>query len=536
MKICGKFAFVLGVSVALVLSACGNQNNTYSGKTGWTFNDAKQGYFHSGALKDNKCPAGMTYIPVATTVRGQNNEKISLPTNNTKKRVAVSAFYMDVFEVSNEDWREYVAWMSGVWRSDPNKVVRVLPDESVWRSELSYNEPYVRDYYSNMAFNRYPVVGVSWKQAVAYCEWRTDRINEKELIANGVIPYKSLERISDDIKSKGVDSIASCFFTTKNAVDYIYRINSAFENNLSPDGTEYTDGYKTFKPNKPQYDLNKDTKISVDEWKLALNGMIYDSECRLPTETEWEYAAYGLETYDGEYSETNIYPWSGDQLRSFDDKFVEGNFRANFLRGRGDPVGIQINGTLTVPVDFFYPNAFGLYNMAGNVNEWVSDVYRAYTDVIDEVNSYRGNKFENDSVYAENIISKYFAGIAQEDRDSMISVIISERGITKTGGDYRNFKDGDVQSSLNREVAIEGLDSVSEGGVVVKLSAIEKANMISNTARVFKGGGWNDRVIWLDPANRRYLEETQCRNDLGFRCVMSAVGGDEQPREYSNVK
>lgn len=528
MKFHSKFVFLLVASLALILSACGNQSNVAnSSKTGWAFNDPKQGYYHTGSFKDNKCPAGMIYIPVATTVRGQNNEKVSLPANNIKKRVAVSAFYMDAFEISNEDWREFVAWMSGVWRNDPSRVIRILPDESVWRSELSYNEPYVRDYYSNLAFNKYPVVGVSWKQAAQYCEWRTDRINEKELIANGVVPYKSLDRISDDIKNKGVDSIAICYFTTKNAVEYIYRLNSDFDNYASPDGVEYTDGYKTFKPNRAQYDLNKNGKISVDEWKIALNGMIFDSECRLPTESEWEYAAYGIESYDGAYQENNVYPWSGTKLLITDDKMMKGNFRANFLRGRGDPVGIQINGTLTVPVDFFYPNSFGLFNMAGNVNEWVSDVYRASTEAIDEVNSYRGNKFEEDSIYAENIISKYFAGVSEADRDSMIRVIISERGITKTGGDYRDFKDGDKFSSIeNPEVS----DSLYQ-----QVTAIERANMVINTSRVFKGGGWNDRVIWLDPANRRYLDETKCRNDLGFRCVMSAVGGDEQPREYSNV-
>ena len=56
--------------------------------------------------------------------------------------------------------------------------------------------------------------------------------------------------------------------------------------------------------------------------------------------------------------------------------------------------------------------------------------------------------------------------------------------------------------------------------------------MISNTARVYKGGGWNDRAIWLNPSQRRWLDERDCRNDIGFRCVMSTVGGFEQEREY----
>ena len=208
-------------------------------------------------------------------------------------------------------------------------------------------------------------------------------------------------------------------------------------------------------------------------------------------------------------------------MRELDDKDKRGDFYANFLRGRGDPIGVQLNGTLTVPVTFFQPNGYGLYNMAGNVNEWVKDVYRANTSFVDEVNAFRGNEFESDSLYAENVLTKHFAGLSPAVRDSMRKVLINERGITKTGGDYRDFKDGDLQSSIK--------DSVL---VYKDLTPIEKASLYSNTARVYKGGGWNDRSIWLNPSNRRALEENRCRNDIGFRCVMSTVGGNEHSREY----
>ena len=157
--------------------------------------------------------------------------------------------------------------------------------------------------------------------------------------------------------------------------------------------------------------------------------------------------------------------------------------------------------------------------MAGNVNEWVMDVYRATNDVLEGVNAFRGNVYDSDSAYAEAMLIKYFTNIDDELRDSMRNVMIAERGITKTGGDYRNFKDGDMQTSIG--------DSIL---VYKDATPIEKANMISNTARVYKGGSWKDRSMYINPAQRRPLEEDKARNDIGFRCVMSIVGGSEFKR------
>ena len=511
MKLLSKLSLFCCLFAVLVFTGCQKQSmTTQSEKTGWKYNKPDQGFFNVNTVYHGKCPMGMIYIPVSTAVRGQNSEMMSIPENNAKKRVAASGFYMDEYEVTNLNWREYIAWLEGVYAHDLTKVVRALPDESVWRKELAYNEPFVRDYFTHVAYGFYPVVGVSWRQAVAYCEWRTDRLNENELILRGVIPYKPLTLINEQIRNDKPDSARKYFFTTKYARDYVTYTNM----NADDLGDVY------FDPDY-RYDLNGDDEISADEWKIALDGVLYDAEIRLPTETEWEYAAYGLETYRGMYQQTNTYPWAGDQMRELDDKDKRGDFYANFLRGRGDPIGVQLNGTLTVPVTFFQPNGFGLYNMAGNVNEWVKDVYRANTNFVDEVNSFRGNEFESDSLYAENVLTKHFAGLTPQVRDSMRKVLINERGITKTGGDYRDFKDGDKQSSIN--------DSVL---VYKDLTPIEKASLYSNTARVYKGGGWNDRSIWLNPSNRRALEETRCRNDLGFRCVMSTVGGNEHSREY----
>lgn len=504
MKSIVKFGLIC-CSILAVMSSCQKDTmRSASEKTGWKYNDPNRGFFSVKTDYERKVPTGMVYVNVTTTVRGQNAEKVSMQENNGKKRATASGFYMDIYEVTNLNWREYVDWMSQIYKYDPIKVVRALPDETVWRRELGYNEPYMQDYYSHPAFNFYPVVGVSWKQAEAYCQWRTDRINELILLKNGIITFTPLSEVAELVRETP-DSTHHIVFTTKHAREYVH----------------YQAQNSDYGPNL-KYDTDGDDDVSAREWGIALDGVLYDAVCRLPTELEWEYAAYGNPTYDGEYFETHSYPWGGDQVRSFgqkDRKATDGKFYANFMRGRADISGQGMNNTLTVPVNYFMPNAFGLYNMAGNVNEWVMDVYRATNTPVDEINSFRGNKFESDSVYAEDMLVKYFPNLdeyTQAERDSMRRVMIAERGFAKVGGDYRDFKDGDRLSSIN--------DSVL---VYKDASPLEKANMISNTARVYKGGSWKDRALWLNPSNRRYLEETKSRSDIGFRCVMSTVGGNE---------
>src|SRR6056297_3730538 len=121
---------------------------------------------------------------------------------------------------------------------------------------------------------------------------------------------------------------------------------------------------------------------------------------RLPSEAEWEFAALGYigNTYEERLYERRIYPWDGHNVRN-SNKQNRGKMMANFRRGKGDMMGVagdlNDNASITAPVNSFWPNDFGLYCMAGNVNEWVQDVYRplSYEDVND-FRPFRGNVFE----------------------------------------------------------------------------------------------------------------------------------------------
>ncbi|PID94647.1 MAG: gliding motility lipoprotein GldJ [Bacteroidales bacterium] len=471
---------ILGLALlSLLLIGCNKKSNLgskSSERTGWAYNNPKKGFFNVKSTYTGMVPPGCVYIETGSYVKGQNEDYVSTLQNATKRRIEVAGFFMDEFEVTNINWREYVAWLQGVYAHDPKKYLAALPDETVWRSELAYNDPQVKNYYSHVAYGYYPVVGVSWEQAMDYCAWRTDRANERILIDRKIIPFTDLETINADIQNAESNEYGKFVFSTGKKLEY-----------MRENGTDET---------------------------IDLDGVIYDAEFRLPTESEWEYAAYGAIPIKENYDEGMTYPWAGYQLRYMQKGKNKGKFLANYVRGRGDQVGFTSNNSITVSVDSYLPNGFGLYNMAGNVNEWVLDVYRATSDeMFNELNSFRGNNWMSDSAYAETILDR-MPEMEEETRDSMRNYLVKEKKFYQTGRDVRDFKDGDANSSI--------MDSVLN---YEEASAIEKATMITNTARVYKGGSWKDRGIWLNPSKRRWLEQKDKASDIGFRCAMSAVGG-----------
>jgi formylglycine-generating enzyme len=153
-------------------------------------------------------------------------------------------------------------------------VINVYPDTLCWVHDFtySYNEPML-NYFVHPAYDNYPVVGVSWKQARAFCIWRSNMLN-------------------DYLESGGE-----------------YRVN----------------------------------------------------DFRLPTESEWEWAARGG-------LDQSPYPWGGPYIRNSNGCFL-GNYKP--LRGNY----IDDGGVQTLIVAHFAPNDFGLYDMAGNVAEWCSDAF-----------------------------------------------------------------------------------------------------------------------------------------------------------------
>jgi len=321
------------------------------------------------SFKDTKFRSdpNMVQIPGGSFYMGPSDEQVDMAMVNRKKLVSITGFWMDRSEVTNQQYRKFVKYVSdslkylavyaggvnqtedtvkvdwnralrintnskavieklnelllspdnriqGKVEIDPTKLIyrysyvdlkaaaksskgleqplsnflvsqteAVYPDSLVWMRDFSYsyNEPFTRLYFSHPSYNQYPVVGVTWKQAIAFCHWRTN--------------------------------------------------NSNF----------YLD-----KGNK------KDEKI--------------DGIYRLPTEAEWEYAARGNSKTN------NMYPWGSPYTRT-----KEGRLLANFKPGRGDYFGSDAknDNIYTSKVQSYPENAYKLFDMAGNVAEWTSSVY-----------------------------------------------------------------------------------------------------------------------------------------------------------------
>ena len=214
---------------------------------------------------------------------------------------------------------------------------------------------------------------------------------------------------------------------------------------------------------------------------------------RLPTEAEWEYAALGLigNTSNERISERRAYPWNTDGMRT-DEKGYGGSFVANFKRGKGDYMGIAGNlndgAAFPAPVVSYWPNDYGLYNMAGNVSEWVLDVYRplSYEDFSDH-NPYRGNIYSQDSTMVYSL----------------------------------NHDDGDYKSTIQTDWNNE---DINQEEFTSQMYDYGVTTLISDKSRVYKGGSWADGPYYLSPSVRRFMNEDESSSTVGFRCAMSKIG------------
>lgn len=315
-------------------------------------------------------PYGMLFVPLGRYTMGQSDQDVPYAANNQSKTVTVQAFYMDETEITNNEYRQFVYWVRDSiahrilansnedhhipvnrygeditpslvnwdedirWEGDEERealaemylpeherfyrhkeydtrkynyeyywidlktaakkesrpqglkdrsvfikkdVINVYPDTLAWVHDFTYafNEPMTENYFWHAAYDNYPLVGVNWKQARAFCIWRTQLLNNY--------------------------------------------LTAAF-----------------------QWPVNR---------------------FRLPTESEWEWAARGG-------LDLSPYPWGGPYVRN-----KNGCFLANYKPMRGSYT--DDGGSQTLIVGHFSPNDYGLYDMAGNVAEWTSNAWDA---------------------------------------------------------------------------------------------------------------------------------------------------------------
>ncbi len=223
-------------------------------------------------------------------------------------------------------------------------------------------------------------------------------------------------------------------------------------------------------------------------------------------------------------------------------------FLENFKMGKGDYSGIagwkNDGSAQTSDVRQYPSNDLGIYGMYGNVAEWTADVYRPIIDEdYNDFNYYRGNMPQAVVKNGDGTYKMIDEGTIKY--DTLADGRLVYKGLPgqferETIADYRNFRDGDRQSSLEYYRASDSASSFdmynsprkrfivdASGRVKMQKDSKDRTSAMSNDIRVVKGGSWQDTAYWLDPGQRRYKNQGRAYGWIGFRVAQDARTNDK---------
>ena len=539
--------FILSLSMFSCKKSSSSKNSSRA--TGWKINAKEGGFQYNTDFEEQATAPGLVFIEGGTFTMGRVQDDVMHDWNNSPNQQHVQSFYMDETEVTNMMYLEYLDWIKAVYPPTEPQYKAIyegaLPDTLVWRNRLGYSEVMVDNYLRHPAYAEYPVVGVSWIQAVEFASWRSDRVNELYLEDAGYI-----ER---DAK---IAANSEANFSTDT---YLIAPSMSYGGNDS-----------ITNPIKSRRRVTTTAAGDTINVYASRETGIISPKYRLPSEAEWEYAALGLsELRDyNVYRGRKKYPWDGQYTRSGNRK-IRGDQLANFKQGKGDYGGIagwsDDLADHTGQVKNYAPNDHGLYDMAGNVAEWVADVYRPIVDdEFNDFNYYRGNVYTKNAINDDGTVKIVLSNEVEFDTLSngkliarnlpgeikKIAVDDNETYLRNNfdRSDNRNFRDGDKRSSRyfedfnddeseetsTRKMYNSPKHNVERDASGQLIKEYDKENnrtsMINDEVRVYKGGSWKDREYWLDPAQRRYYPQDMATDFIGFRCAMSRLGSKSKAK------
>lgn len=343
MKNLKNFAYLL--SLATVLASCGSRD------TG-----QMTGVLNRPTWKPIN-PYGMVYVPSGTLHIGPSDQDVNQALVQRMKSISIQGFFMDDTEITNNEYRQFVYWVRdsmahtllAQFREGAEGAEQIDWDQEIdWvgsSEELSGmyyrpNERYAaRKEWDTRKFV-YNYEWYDWKKAAHNYYWKDVDKNER-------LKY---------IKKEQVPIYPDTMVWIR---DFSYSYNEPMTRNYfwHPAFDDY-----------PVVGIAWKQASAFSYWRTKYwndarvrLGEVNSEDFRLPTEHEWEYAARGGH-------DLAPYPWGGYYTRN-----SKGCILANFKPGRGNYP--EDGGLYTVKADAYFPNDYGLYNMAGNVSEWTSSAF-----------------------------------------------------------------------------------------------------------------------------------------------------------------
>ncbi|RFZ90187.1 gliding motility-associated lipoprotein [Mucilaginibacter conchicola] len=358
--------FVIAVLTGTVLTGCGIGGG---GGNNGEVTGVRQRNFRATT------PYGMVYIKGGTFLMGQTDQDVSFAQTAQTKQVTVSPFFMDETEISNTKYKQFVFWVR-----DSIAITSYLNDQKYYYQPKkgAPADPNGRKYINWDYVAKNPVFSLKGKNASANQQklqglyyQGDDRIFDRNEIDIRLLKYNySLMSLRDASNYRNDKTKRRSDFIIRDTVG-VYPDTLVWLSDFSYAANEpMVEGYFSHPAfrNYPVVGVTWRQARAFSVWRTRLSDgakdkrkLPHNNPYQLPDEAQFEYAARG-----GRIG--TDYPWGGPYIKN-----AKGCLMANFKPGRGNYT--DDGGAYTVNVRSYFPNDFGLYNMAGNVAEWTSSAY-----------------------------------------------------------------------------------------------------------------------------------------------------------------
>jgi formylglycine-generating enzyme len=302
-------------------------------------------------------PVGMVYVPSGILKMGASDQDVRGKNDALIRTTQMTGFYMDATEISNAEYRQFTNWVRDSMAHTTLGDFKDMPDGTQvldMSKKINWKDPDVQDQLSALYV---PADQTGW--------------GKKEMDNSKLLYHYSNYDYSEHIKNSGQPAknyikettIAVYPDTTVWVRQFSYSYNEPIARQYNWFGA--FDNYPVVGVTWKQ--ANAFSNWRTDEWKKdrEKNKMYFEGQFMLPNEMQWEWAARGGRN-------ASPYPWGGPYILN-----KKGCYLANFKPQRGNYAAD--GGLYTVPVNKYWPNDYGLYNMSGNVAEWTASPYYGNT-------------------------------------------------------------------------------------------------------------------------------------------------------------